>query len=184
MRKLLILAAMAAMIVACEKYSNDIPESNGIFWDGERIVAIGSTFWGGSVADPEEGASHRSHMFNRYFPSCPGWDEVESTVTITGFKYTGTTYSAPGQYLERIIFTKDIWNMDKPLDIPLEQGKYKGGCKEVSSVKISGYDYGTMKDQITGEKNDDGIVDISITLTDGHTLRIYYRGVILLDNCF
>ena len=51
----------------------------------------------------------------------------------------------------------------------------------VSSVRITNYDVGTIKNQKTGERNDDGKIDIEISLTDGRTLRIHYRGKILYD---
>ena len=51
----------------------------------------------------------------------------------------------------------------------------------VSSVRITNYDNGTVKNQTTGDMNDDGKIDIEISLTDGRTLRIHYRGKILYD---
>jgi hypothetical protein len=102
-------------------------------------------------------------------------------VTITGFRYTGVTYSEPGQFIDFIGISESVLDLDTPLLIPLEQGEYKGGCDLVSSVRITNYDFGTVKDQITGDKNDDGKIDIVISLKDGRTLRIHYRGKILYD---
>ena len=106
---------------------------------------------------------------------------MASLVTITGFRYTGVTYSEPGQFIDFIGISRAVLDLDTPLSIPLEQGKYKGGCDLVSSVRITNYDNGTVKNQTTGDMNDDGKIDIEISLTDGRTLRIHYRGKILYD---
>lgn len=182
MKRLVLLAALATLVMACEKYDpSEIPESNGIYLDGECVVSIGSTFMGGATADPIKGSSHRCHMYEKVFAHGPRWDEVASIVTIEGFRHKGVNYSAPGQFIDGISIDKDVLNLDAHLSIPLKQGKYKGGCKQVSAVRIKNYDWGTVKDQITGEMNDDGKIDIAISLKDGRKLRIHYRGKIQQD---
>ncbi len=184
MKRVLLLAALAAMVMACEKYTSDKPESSGVYLDGKCIVSIGSTFMGGAVSNPTKGSSHRCHMYEKYFEHGPDWFQVASLVTITGFRYTGVTYSEPGQFIDFIGISESVLDLDTRLLIPLEQGEYKGGCDLVSSVRITNYDSGTVKDQIPGDKNDDGKIDIVISLKDGRTLRIHYRGKIPYDGYF
>ena len=180
----IMLVAGLLLSVGCEKYASDQPASSGVYLDGKCIVSIGSTFMGGGIADPSKGSSHRCHMYEKYFEHGPSWDQVASAVTITGFRYTGITYSEPGQYIDFISISRAVLDLDTPLSIPLEQGKYKGGCDLVSSVRITNYYSGTVKNQTTGDMNDDGKIDIEISLTDGHTLRIHYRGKILYDGYY
>ena len=181
MKKYVLLTVLATMVMACEKYTSDTQESSGIYLNGKCIVPIGSAFMGGAIADPSKGSSHRCNMYENDYESGPRWDEVASLVTIMGFRYTGETYLAPGQFIDGIGINKDVLGLDTHLSILLEQGKYKGGCELVSAVKITNYDSGTVKDLNTGEKNDDGKIDIAISLTDGRTLRIHYRGKIRYD---
>ena len=184
MKRIVLLAALAALVMGCEKYTSDELESSGIYLNGKCVVPIGSTFMGGGIANPSKGSSHRCHMYEKYYEYGPNWDKVTSVVTIVGFRYTGIIYSAPGQYIDGIGIDKDVLNLDTHLYIPLEQGKYKGGCEQVSAVWITNYDNGTVKDKITGEKNDDGKIDIAISLTDGRTLRIHYRGKVPYDGYY
>jgi hypothetical protein len=183
-RSVTMLFASLLLLVGCEKYASDQPSSSGVYLDGKCIVSIGSTFWGGAIANPNKGSSHRCNMYQEYFEHGPSWDQVASFVSITGFRYTGVTYSEPGQFIDFIGISGAVLDLDTPLLIPLEQGKYKGGCDLVSSVRIDNFDGSTVKDQITGDMNDDGKIDIVISLKDGHTLRIHYRGKILHDGYF
>lgn len=191
-RRALMFLSGLLLLVGCEKIHSgddpvslsDEPASSGIYVGGECIVPIGSTFMGGGVADPNKGSSHRCHMYEQYFAQGPSWDEVASVVGISGFRYTGVTYSEPGQFIDYIGISGAILSLDAPLRIPLEQGKYKGGCEQVSSVKITNYNPGTVKDRITGDMNDDGKIDIAISLKDGRTLRIHYRGKIPYDGYY
>ena len=184
MKKLVFLAVIAAMVMACEQFSSDALKSSGIYLNGERIVSIGSAFMGGSIVDISKGTSHRCQMYEKNFAYGPNWNEVASIVFIVGFRYTGVTYSAPGQFIDGIGISKDVLNLDTHLYIPLEQGEYKGGCEQVSAVRITNYDSGTVKNQTTGEMNDDGRIDIAISLSDGRTLRIHYRGKVPYDGYF
>lgn len=191
-RRVLMLLSSLFLLVGCDKYTgDDEPASSsdelamsGVYLDGKCIVPIGSTFMGGGVADPNKGSSHRCHMYEQYFAQGPSWDEVASVVAISGFRYTGVTYSEPGQFIDYIGISGAILSLDAPLRIPLEQGKYKGGCEQVSSVKITNFNLGTVKDLITGDMNDDGKIDIVISLKDGRTLRIHYRGKVLYDGYY
>ena len=174
MKKLVLLTALATLVMACEKYTSENPKSSGIYLNEKCVVSIGSTFTGGGIADPSEGISHRCHMYEKDYEYGPRWDEVTSVITIVGFRYTGVTYSAPGQFINGITIYKDVLNLDGDLYIPLEQGEYKGGCEQVSTVRITNYDMATVTD-------DDGKIDIAISLTDGRMLRIHYRGKISND---
>lgn len=192
MRRVLMVFSGLLLLVGCDKYAgsdelasiSDGPASSGIYVGGKCVVPIGSTFMGGGVADPNKGSSHRCQMYEQYFAQGPSWDEVASVVAISGFRYTGVTYSEPGQFIDYIGISGAILSLDAPLRIPLEQGKYKGGCEQVSSVKITNYNPGTVKNRITGDMNDDGKIDIVISLKDGRTLLIHYRGKILYDGYY
>ena len=177
----LMLIAGLLLSVGCEKYTSDEPASSGVYLGGKRVVSIGSTFMGGGIASPLLGSSHLCQMYEQYFEQGQSWNQVASVVTITGFRYTDVTYSEPGQYLDFISISGAVLDLDTSLVILLNQGEYKGGCELVSSVRITNYDVGTIKNQKTGERNDDGKIDIEISLTDGRTLRIHYRGKILND---
>jgi hypothetical protein len=112
------------------------------------------------------------------------WEEATSIVTIFGFRHNGITYSKPGQFIDTIVIDGSVLKQDAPMLIPLEQGLYQGGCERVSSVRIQNYTAGTVKDRMTGKMNDDGKIDIAISLTDGRTLRIHYRGKIPYDGYY
>ena len=83
-----------------------------------------------------------------------------------------------------IVIDGSVLQLDAPLVIPLEQGVYQGGCEQVSAVRIQNYDAGTVKNSTTGAMNDDGKIDMAISLTDGRTLRIHYRGKIPYDGYY
>ena len=107
-----------------------------------------------------------------------------SIVTIFGFRHNGITYSKPGQFIDTIVIDGSVLKQDAPLVIPLEQGVYQGGCEQVSAVRIQNYDGGTVKDRMTGAMNDDGKIDMAISLTDGRMLRVHYRGRIPYDGYY
>ena len=184
MKRILFLAALATMVMACEKYTSDKPESSGVYLNGRRVVPIGSTFMGGGVAEPSKGSSHRCHMYEYGYEKGPMWEEATSVVTIFGFRHNGITYSKPGQFIDTIVIDGSVLKQDAPLVIPLEQGVYQGGCEQVSAVRIQNYDAGTVKNSTTGAMNDDGKIDMAISLTDGRTLRIHYRGKIPYDGYY
>ena len=184
MKRILFLAALATMVMACEKYTSDKPESSGVYLNGRRVVPIGSTFMGGGVAEPSKGSSHRCHMYEYGYEKGPLREEATSVVTILGFRHTGITYSKPGQFIDMIVIDGSVLKLDAPLVIPLEQGVYQGGCEQVSAVRIQNYDAGTVKNSTTGAMNDDGKIDMAISLTDGRTLRIHYRGKIPYDGYY
>lgn len=179
MKRIVLLIASAMLVMACEKYMSNDPGSSGIYMDGKRLVPIGSVFIGGGIADPAKGASHRCHMYEEYFSTGPRWDEVPSIVTMFGFRVAGASYSGPGQYLNHIIIDNAVLNTDRPLIITFQQGEYKGGNEQVASVRIRNYDFGTVNDN--GRRNGDGKIDIVISLTDGRTLRLHYRGTMPYD---
>ena len=170
MKRLVILAALATMVMACEKYTSDRPASSGIYLDGKCIVSIGSTTMGSGEAASGKGDNHRCRMFEKD----PG-DKLGLLVEFIGFRYADETYTSSEQCLERIIVC-ELAGFGAPLHIPLEQGVYTGGSELVSSVNIMNYDYGTPNYETFSQNNDDGKIDIIITLTDGRTLRIHYRG--------
>ena len=184
MKRVLFLAALAVLVMACEKYTSDKLESSGVYLNGECVVPLGSTFWGGGIAQPSKGSSHRCHMYEYGYETGPLWSEATSVVTILGFRHKGTTYSKPGQFIDTIVIDGSVLKLDAPLLIPLEQGVYQGGCDLVSAVRIQNYDGGTVKDRMTGVMNDDGKIDIAISLTDGRTLRVHYRGRIPYDGYY
>ena len=123
-------------------------------------------------------------MYEKDFSSGPNWDEVSPVVAIMGSWHNDLLYPEPGQIIQTIWITHEVLNLDEPLLIPLELGEYKGGCERVSSVNITNYSAGTIKDTVTGEMNADGKIDILVSLTDGRSLRIHYRGKIPYDGYY
>ena len=78
MKRILFLAALATMVMACEKYTSDKPESSGVYLNGRCVVPIGSTFMGGGVAEPSKGSSHRCHMYEYGYEKGPLREEATS----------------------------------------------------------------------------------------------------------
>lgn len=188
-----ILFALIFSFAACDK--DDIPTSeesdeliqseevrsdsegymeqkpSGIYLNGKLVSSLGSAFCGGGIADPSKGSSFRCQIYKESFTTGPDWNKVGVDVAIRGFKYKNKEYSSLAQGINRLIV-----NSGFGLLIPLEQGEYKGGCLQVSNVKIINYKMASVKDSKTGEKNNDAKIDIDITLKDGSSLIIHYRG--------
>ena len=80
MKRVLLLAALAAMVMACEKYTSYKPGSSGVYLNEKCVVPIGSTFIGGGIS--EKGSSHRCHMYKYGYEKGPRWEEATSVVTI------------------------------------------------------------------------------------------------------
>ena len=180
--KRFILLALAVLSAACSDYSSDDHKSSGIYLNERRVVSIGSVFMGGGTANPSKGSSHQCHIFENSYEYMPAG--VPCIVYINGFRYADVNYSKPGLYLEGVYIDEAVLESDSPLSIRLNQGKYEGGCESVSAVDIINYDRGTVKTQSTGEMNDDGKIDILISLKGGRKLRIHYRGKIPFDGCY
>ena len=204
MRNTFIYAILFALIfsfAACDK--DDIPTSeesdeliqsevvrsdnegymeqkpSGIYLNGELVSSLGSAFCGGAIADPTKGISFRCQMYKESFTTGPDWGKVPVDIAIDGFEYKNKEYSSLAQGINRLIV-----NSGFGLLIPLEQGEYKGGCLQVSNVKIINYKMASVKDSKTGEKNNDAKIDIDITLKDGSSLIIHYRGTTPYDGYY
>ena len=183
-----LLVVSALFISACAKddWSGEKSSQNGIYLDGEIIVSLQSAFAGGSTADPTWGTSHRFHLFEQKIESCPNWFEVPAVVGIEGFRHSGKEYESLGKAVDYInlIFPVQIAGLGNTLDIPMEQGKYKGESREVSAVKIIRYSLSTVENSVERKHNNDGEIEIVITLKDGRSLRIHYHGATPNDNVF
>lgn len=83
-----------------------------------------------------------------------------------------------------LIFPVQIAGLGNTLDIPMEQGKYKGESREVSAVKIIRYSLSTVENSVERKHNNDGEIEIVITLKDGRSLRIHYHGATPNDNVY
>ena len=104
------------------------------------------------------------------------WDEVQELILITGFRYKGTEYTAPGQFIDEISIRLDSsLGYGECLRIPMNQGKYEGGNELVKDVKINSYKFSSYQsDHYT--LNDDARIDIRILLKDGNTIAILFAG--------
>ena len=99
-----------------------------------------------------------------------------SVAAVYGLRETGVSYSTHG-YLNYLVIP-DIANLGTELSIPLQQGEYKGGCDYVSSVKFKNFCSVDAMDEVTDEMIE-GKIDIIISLKDGRTIRVHYRGPIM-----
>ena len=126
MKRIILLAALAALVMGCEKYASDKPESSGIYLDGERVVSIGSVYWG-SHNDDSRGRTFHFELYEDGFESGAYPPRFSPCVAaVYGLRETGVSYSAHG-YLDHL-YIPDIANLGTGLTIPLLQGEYKGGC--------------------------------------------------------
>lgn len=140
-----------------------------------QALPIGSVFVGGAVADPKIGSSHRCHFYSEVFTEGPNWDDVPEIISIEGFRHKGTEYTAPGQYIDVIVIRMSSLGYGDYLRIPMNQGKYEGGCEIVSDVKINSYKFSSYQsDHYT--LNDDARIDIRILMNDGTEIAILFAG--------
>ena len=176
MKRIILLAALAALVMGCEKYASDKPESSGFYLDGERVVSIGSAYWG-SHNDDSRGRTFHFELYEDGFESGAYPPRFSPCVAaVYGLRETGVSYSAHG-YLDHL-YIPDIANLGTGLTIPLLQGEYKGGCVYVSSVKFKNFCSVDAMDEVTDEMIE-GKIDIIISLKDGRTIRVHYRGPIM-----
>lgn len=180
MKRIILLAALATLVMGCEKYSSDKPESSGIYLDGERVISIGSAFWG-SHNESQERVFFCMLYENDYTLDAYPPHIAPSVAAVYGLRETGVSYSTHG-YLNYLVIP-DIANLGTELSIPLQQGEYKGGCDYVSSVKIKNFGSLDAMDEVTGEM-DRGKIDMIISLKDGRTIRVHYRGTIRYQPIF
>ena len=149
---------------------------DGTASDGKTFVfPIGSVFVGGGIADPSRGSSHRCHFYTEKFTKGPKWDEVDALVTIYGFRYNGVEYTKPGQYVDHILlsFPEDIPGLGTTVQIPMEQGTYKGGNSLIKDVRIESYIFSSYQaDHYT--QNKDADIDIVITTTTGDVIHLAF----------
>ena len=164
---------------------SEVKTKNKLAIGNKKSYPIGSVFVGGGVADPTIGASHRCRFYSETFTEGPLWDKVREMIYINGFRYLGVEYTAPGQYIDHIA----IYGLDpslhygEELNIPMNQGKYEGGCDLVKDVKINTYQFSTYQaDHYT--KNDDARIDIRIEMKDGTIISILFAGVTPYDGYY
>ncbi len=168
MNRLLFLAALAVLVIGCEKWTGEDSSKNGLYLDGKRIVSLRSAFNGGSMAG--NGTSTRCRIYEMEYEEGPRWNEVSEVVYLLGYYYSGKEYLSAGQTLSGIsvFFPDDSFGLGESLLIPMTQGEYDGRCEKVSSVNVLDYSYLS-----SGEVK----VEIEITLMDGRNLRIHYNGI-------
>lgn len=148
----------------------------------KKSYPIGSAFCGGSISDPTKGSSHRYHCYEEHFTEGPNWLEVNIMVMIRGFCYRGTKYTEPGQMVDFIKLELDpSLGYGERLIIPMNQGKYEGGCDLVKDVKINSLNCSSYKED-HWTVNEDGKIDIRILMKDGTKIAILYAGAIPPDD--
>ena len=69
------------------------------------------------------------------------------------------------------------------LIIPMNQGKYEGGCDLVKDVKINSYSFSSYQEDLY-TINDDGKIDIRILLKDGTIISILFAGKTPFDGYY
>jgi hypothetical protein len=143
----------------------DDTHGNAVVFNRTLVHPIGSVFVGGGVADPNKGSSHQCHFYREKYTSPPKLDKAQPVVGIYGFRHTGTDYTEPGQYIDRIAIggLDEAQGLGTSLLIPLNQGKYEGGNDLIRDVRILSYTFG-----------DDADIQIVIKTTAGDILSIRY----------
>ena len=171
-------------LVFTKSDGTEVKTKNKLAIGSKKSYPIGSVFMGGGVADPQKGSSHRCRFYEESFTEGPNWDEVSSMVTIMGFRHRGTEYTAPGQFIDFIGIDLDpTLGYGEFLIIPMNQGKYEGGCDLVKEVKINSYKYSTYQED-HDTLNDDGKIDIRILLKDGTKVSILFAGKTPFDGYY
>ena len=168
----MLLAALALLVIGCEKWTGEDSSKNGLYLDGKRIVTLRSAFSGGAMAS--DGTSTRCRIYEMEHETGPIWNEVSEVVYLLGYYYSGKEYSSVGQSLRGIsvFFPDDSFELGESLLIPMTEGEYEGRCEKVSSVNVIDYSYLSSVEVK---------VEIEITLVDGRNLRIHYRGKVSSD---
>lgn len=183
---------MGCCLIGCEKGILDSDNANGnavivkpanitkadsgtLTIDGTLVYSIGSVFVGGGIADPSKGSSHRCHFYQEKFTEGPRWDQVEALVTIYGFRHNGIEYNLSGQYIDQIIINglDESLGFGSCLNIPMDQGKYKGGNELIRDVQIKSYQFASYIDY-EGHQNKDADINIVITSTAGDIITIRF----------
>lgn len=183
MRKVLYMFLVVVLALAgCTKEDYVFNGENGIFVDGVKVVPIESAFVGGGVSNPSKGSFHRFNMYSEYYENGPSWHEVLSVVYINGFRYKGTEYTSPGQYLSFVGFSLGGAHGLDGLGVELDQGVYKGSNDLVKSVKVKSYYFG--RDDVNGKQIEDSVIDISIKLKDSTVIDIKYKGLTPFDGYY
>ena len=182
-------ALLALLLTGCEKMTDANAVKNALTikpaqtksdgvrkLNGSYVYSIGSVFVGGGVAKPSKGASHRCHFYQEKFTEGPRWDKVEALVTILGFRYKGVEYTQPGGYIDQIYISgiDPSLGLGANLDIPMEQGRYKGGNPLVSDVRIVSYQFSTYN-QEQNSLNSDAHIHIVIYSVAGDIITILFK---------
>lgn len=163
-------------LVITKSDGTEVKTKNKLAIGNKESYPIGSVFVGGGIADPSKGASHRCHFYMEPFTEGPNWDQVNPIVFIRGFWHNGTDYKAPGQCIDFIGIAMDqTLGYGDSLIIPMNQGKYEGGCDLVKDVKINSYSFSSYQEDLY-TINDDGKIDIRILLKDGTKISILFAG--------
>ena len=171
-------------LVITKSDGTEVRTKNKLAIGNKKSYPIGSVFAGGGVADPSKGASHRCHFYKEPFTEGPNWDQVNPIVSIRGFWHKGTDYKAPGQCIDFIGLAMDqTLGYGDSLIIPMNQGKYEGGCDLVKDVKINSYSFSSYQEDLY-TINDDGKIDIRILLKDGTKISILFAGKTPFDGYY
>ncbi|MBQ7640344.1 MAG: hypothetical protein IJS91_05060 [Bacteroidales bacterium] len=141
---------------------------------------IKSVFIGGGVADPEQGSSHRCHMFEEAFTACPDVQKVTAIVEVYGFRFKGVEYKSLAQAINEIYINglDEALGLGTRLIIFLNQGKFdendnRGSNGLIKSVRIDSYK-GSSYNEEKKRKNKDADMRIVITSKAGDILKICY----------
>lgn len=149
--------------------------------NGTLVYPIGSVFTGGAEPEPEGISTHRSHFYREKFAIGPRWHEVEALVEIYGTHHNGIDYNEPGQIVDQIKINglDESLGLGTSLNIPMQQGKYKGGNELIKNVQIKSYTFSSYSE---GHLNKDADINIVITLITGDIITIRFANDITPDD--
>ena len=162
---------------------------NGILTsDGETVYTIGSVFVAENASpDLKAGIYYSTYRFyQKKFDKYPGLREESLLVSISGMKYSGVEYTAPGQHINRIAIMgiDESFGLGTTISIPMVEGKYNGGNPlikdvQIKSFKLSSNTITLQPGQLFPTENDivinaDADINIVITSTAGVILTLSY----------
>ena len=154
--------------------------------DGNIIYPIGSVFYGGGVSNPAKGVALSTHFFRDSFQKCPDLAKETAFVTVYGFRhaddeyYSGVEYKEPGLFVEEILIRglDESLGLGPLLEIPMNQGEYKGGNDLIKDVRIKSFKYASYTDDKWTTQNKDADINIVITSTAGDIITICFTNEI------
>ena len=143
--------------------------------EGTWVYTIESAFHWGCIPEAWKSVQHY-FFYQEKFTTWPGI-KMDPLVQMGGIRYMDVEYTEPGQFIDWI----SIDGLDESLGfsgglyIPMNQGKYEGGNELIRNVRIHSCQ---IKSNIDG-LSQDADIRIVITMTEGGTITLRFKDVIL-----